>query len=278
MRILVTGANGFIGSKLVKTLCDKNVDVIATDFNSNNIDERATFCMANIFDPNVDWFNFFDKPDICIHLAWRDGFVHNSCNHMGDLSSHFLFLKNLIDSGISKVACLGTMHEVGYWEGVIDENTPCAPLSLYGVSKNALRKSLELYTSQSNCMFQWLRCFYIYGDDKNGNSIFCKIRKASENGISHFPFTSGKNKYDFIHIDDLTEQIAACVLQDNILGIINCCSGKPISLADKVEDYIKENCLNISLDYGAYPDRIYDSPCLYGDNSKIRDIKTNSNY
>lgn len=273
MKILVTGANGYIGSKVVKQLCDLKVDVIATDFSNEHIDTRATFTKANIFEENPNWLEFFGNPDVCLDMAWRDGFVHNSDKHMGDLSGHFNFAKNLIDNGLKQYASMGSMHEVGYWEGAIDENTPCNPLSQYGIAKNALRKSLELYCSQKGCKFQWLRGYYIFGDDAFGNSIFCKIRKAVLEGKDTFPFTTGKNKFDFIHIDDLAKQISLCVIQDHVLGIINCCSGKPVSLAEQIEWYISYNKLPIKLDYGKFPDRPYDSPCIYGDSTKIEEVK-----
>ncbi len=272
MRILVTGANGYIGSHVVKHLCDLNQDVIATDINNNQIDNRATFIKANIFESNSNWFEYFNKPDVCIHLAWRDGFKHNSNAHMHDLSLHYDFITNLIDNGLKHIAVMGTMHEIGYYEGAIDENTPCNPLSQYGIAKNALRKSIELYANEHNCVYQWLRAFYIFSDNDNGNSIFAKIRQAVANGQSEFPFTSGKNKFDFINVEDLAKQISACILQDKIIGIINCCSGNPVSLSDKVEWYIKKYNLNIKLAYGKYPDRPYDSSCIYGNNKKIQRI------
>ena len=178
----------------------------------------------------------------------------------------------MIDGGLKQLAVMGTMHEVGYWEGAIDENTPCKPMSQYGIAKNELRQSLELYALNKSCKFMWLRAYYIYGDDLYGNSIFCKIRQAVKEGKTTFPFTTGKNKYDFIHIDELAKQIAMCSLQDKVLGIINCCSGKPVSLAEQIEWYRAHNKLPISLEYGKYPDRPYDSPCVYGDNEKIRKI------
>lgn len=270
MKILVTGANGYIGSKVVKELCNEGIRVIATDLNSCNIDERAEYIFANIFEARDDWFEFFGRPDVCLHLAWRDGFVHNSDKHMLDLSSHYAFMTNLISHGLTQIACMGSMHEVGYWEGAIDENTPCNPMSHYGVAKNALRKSIALYSEQHNCKWQWLRGYYIFGDDLYGNSIFCKIRQAEKEGKESFPFTTGRNQYDFIHVDELAKQIAACVRQDKITGIINCCSGKPVSLAEQIEWYIACNHLHIKLDYGKYPDRPYDSPCIYGDNTKIK--------
>ena len=272
MKILVTGANGYIGSKVVKKLCDLNHNVIANDFDNTHIDSRAKFMNTDIFESRLNWYEYFDSPDVCLHLAWKDGFVHNSDAHMLYLSNHFKFIKNLVENGLKHFATMGTMHEVGYWEGVIDENTPCNPLSQYGVAKNALRKSLELFFKDKKCTFQWLRAFYIFGDDNFGNSIFCKLRKSAEEGTKLFPFTNGKNKYDFLHIADITDQIVATITQNQINGIINCCSGKPISLAEQIEWYISSNKLQIKLDYGKYPDRPYDSPCVYGDNTKIKEI------
>lgn len=273
MKILVTGANGYIGARVVKKLCDYGVDVIATDFNNANIDNRAKYIQADIFSNNENWFEYFGSPDACLHLAWRDGFVHNSPRHMEDLSNHYKFMCNLIDNGLPQIACMGTMHEVGYHEGAIDENTPCNPLSMYGISKNALRKAIELYANSKNIKFQWLRAYYIFGDDLYGNSIFCKIRQAVRDGKELFPFTTGKNQYDFIHVDELAKQISLCVMQNEVLGIINVCSGKPVSLAEQIEWYISYNKLPIKLDYGKYPDRPYDSPCIYGDNKKIKMIQ-----
>ena len=104
------------------------------------------------------------------------------------------------------------------------------------------------------------------------NSIFAKIRQAALNGQTTFPFTTGKNKYDFIDLDELSMQIAKVITQVEIHGIINCCSGNPVSLAERVERFIRDNTLNIQLEYGAFPDRAYDSPCVYGDISKIKQI------
>ena len=62
------------------------------------------------------------------------------------------------------------------------------------------------------------------------------------------------------------------VLQDKVTGVINCCTGAPESLADRVEGFIRENGLSIALDYGAFPDRPYDSPGVWGDATEIRAV------
>ena len=75
-----------------------------------------------MFGGDADLYRKLGSPDVCIHLAWRDGFRHNSAAHMKDLSSHVTFLNTLIDGGLKDLSVMGTMHEVGYWEGAINED------------------------------------------------------------------------------------------------------------------------------------------------------------
>src|SRR5574344_1742447 len=273
MKVLVTGANGYIGRHVVNCLLIGGIEVIACDIRFDGINKKTKQIECNIFDnPSENTFQALGSPDVLLHMAWRNGFVHNADTQMGDLSGHYNFLTAMINGGLKRLAVMGTMHAIGYWEGAIDENTPCNPLSMYGIAKDALRRSMMLYCKQHDCLLQWLRCYYILGDDRRNNSIFCKILQADERGDKFFPFTSGKNKYDFIEVDKLAELLAKAVVQDKINGIINCCTGKPMSLAERVEQFISNNKLSIKLDYGKFPDRPYDSPCEYGDPTKINEI------
>ena len=273
MKIIVTGAGGYIGRHVVGNLLDLGHSVTTVDVNLEDVDKRAVKKNINIFECNLsDIYQELSQPDVCLHMAWRDGFVHDSVNHMGDLSGHYRFLMAMMEQGLKHVAVMGSMHEVGYWEGMITEDTPCNPLSQYAIAKDSLRRALTLYCKKNNVILQWIRGFYILGDDRRNHSIFTKLMEADEQGKEWFPFTTGKTKYDFIDIEEFAYQIAKTISQQQITGIINCCSGVPISLAERVERFIKDNGLKIKLKYGAFPDRPYDSPCIYGDNTKIRQI------
>lgn len=271
MKVLVTGAGGYIGRHVVKYLLDDNIEAIANDFNDERLDKRAIINTTNIFEVDNP-YKVLGEPDVCIHLAWKDGFVHNSNAHMEYLSDHYKFIDKMLSSGLKQIVVMGSMHEVGYYEGAIDENTPCNPLSLYGIAKDSLRRSSKMLAEKYGALWQWIRAYYIFGDDKYASSIFAKLQQAASEGKKTFPFTTGKNKYDFIHIEKLAEMISQVALQKEVTGVINCCSGKPVSLAEQVEWYIKENKLDIKLEYGVFPDRAYDSPAVWGNSEKIEKI------
>lgn len=275
MKILVTGANGYLGQGVVKCLLDKGVDVIAADFDVKYVDKRATQIACDLFAIDNP-FEFFGQPDAVLHMAWKDGFVHYSDAHIVELPNHYIFLKKMLASGIKKVAVMGSVHEIGFYEGSVDEGTPCNPVTPYGISKNALREITQVMAKQNNAVFQWLRGYYIVGHSEFGSSIFSKITAAEKDGKKEFPFTMGLNQFDFIDYDAFCTQVALTVIQDRITGVINICSGFPERLADRVERFIRDNNFGIKLKYGAFPDRPYDSKAVWGNSRKIEEILSQS--
>lgn len=269
MKILVTGANGYLGQGIVRTLLNGGDEVVAACHSRTDIvDKRARIVQCNLFQIENP-YEYFGKPDIVIHMAWRDGFVHYSDAHIDDLPKHVKFIKRIMDSDVKKIVGMGSMHEVGFFEGSIDENTPCHPESFYGIAKNALRETTKILCKQKGKNFQWLRGYYIVDNSKHGSSIFSKIAIAAEKRETYFPFTLGLNQFDFIDYDIFCKQVAAAVKQDTVNGIINVCSGRPEKLADRVERFIKENGYNIKLRYGEFPDRPYDSKAVWGNSIAI---------
>ena len=272
MRILVTGANGYLGTGVVRQLCDDGVEVVAACHTKVDlVDKRAKIKQCDIFSIDNP-YEYFEKPDILLHMAWRNGFLHNDSSHIKEFPKHYEFIKEMISGGCQQITAMGTMHEVGFFEGSIKEDSPTCPESLYGISKDALRNVVKLMCKNAGITFQWLRGYYIVGNSERGSSIFSKITTAEKNGQKFFPFTLGINQWDFIDYDDFAKQVASAVEQNEINGIINICYGRPEKLADRVERFIRENGYKIKLDYGKFPDRPYDSKAVWGDDWKIQKI------
>lgn len=271
MKIMVTGADGYIANGVIRRLLADGNEVYAIGLAATDIaDPNYTEHVGNIFD--FDFASCDFKPDVLLHLAWRDGFRHNSDAHLEDLPKHYVFIRNALDSGIHRIAVMGTMHEVGYHEGAVDELTVCNPTTPYGVAKNALRQLVGELCRQHGAILQWMRGFYLVSNDGRGASIFAKIVEAERAGKKKFPFTSGKPKYDFLPYEEFCADVAAVVEQDGVDGIINICSGEPVALGEYIENFIKDNGFSLELAYGEYPDRPYDSPAIWGDPSKLRKI------
>lgn len=271
MKILVTGANGYLGQGIIKELLEHGCEVCATDISNDGIDARAQFFKADIFSIDNP-YDFFQKPDALLHLAWKDGFQHDALSHMIELPKHYEFISKLLHSDMEKVCVMGSVHEIGFYEGSVDENTPTNPQCLYGISKNALRQAVEIEAKRNKKNFQWIRGFYIVGNTGRGCSVFSKIVQAEQNGQRNFPFTNGLNQFDFLEYEEFCRQVASTVMQDKILGIINCCSGRPQKLAERVEKFIEDNQFKIKLQYGAFPERMYDSKAIWGNSDKIQNI------
>ncbi len=271
MKIAVTGANGYLGQGIVTALLDGGHEVVAATYTPDPVDARAQQILGDVFVLD-DPFQTLGQPDALLHLAWMDGFVHNSPAHFDHLPGHVRFLEKMAKSGVKLISALGTMHEIGFVEGCIREETPCMPANRYGMAKDALRRVTQLICKENEVAFQWLRGFYIVGTSERGASIFAKIVAAEGRGEKEFPFTSGQNQYDFLDYEDFCAQVAAAATQTKVNGIINICSGRPEKLKDRVERFIADNGFAIRLAYGKFPDRPYDSKAVWGDDSKIRQI------
>lgn len=270
MNVMVTGADGYIGQGVVRRLLAQGCSVHAIGLGNCGI--KAEGLTETVGDAFAYDFEMGELPDVLLHLAWRNGFVHNDIAHLEDLPKHFAFIKAAVEAGVGRIAVMGSMHEVGYHEGAVDAETPCNPTTPYGVSKNALRQLTGEVCRQHGAKMMWLRGFYLVSNDGRGSSIFAKIVDAEREGNKEFPFTSGRNKYDFLPYGEFCDQVVAAVSQSEVDGIINICSGKPVALGEYIESFIAENGYQIKLAYGSYPDRPYDSPAIWGDATKIRSI------
>ena len=276
--MIVTGAGGYVGRHVVSAVADLGYRVVAiVREDRGDVDPRARVIVANVLERGFTLADAVPVTDVAavIHLAWQDGFVHNAPSHMTNLSAHYRFLVGLADAGVARIAALGTMHEVGFWEGAVTSDTPTNPASLYGIAKDALRRATFLSIGD-RAEYVWLRAYYILGDDRRNSSIFAKLLDAADRGDTEFPFTTGKTLYDFIDVAELGRQIAVAATASGVTGVLNTCTGEPESLASRVERFIAENELGLTLQYGAFPDRPYDSSGTWGDATAIKTLMAES--
>ena len=281
MKVLVTGATGFIGSHLINYLLSDGNEVIATSTNKNSAMSHPWFFKVNFKEyqigqlslTNINLFNYFDKPDILIHLAWQGLPNYNEQYHIDEnLFSQYHFLKNLIESGLQNVCIAGTCLEYGLVNGCMNEEQQIIPANNYALAKDSLRKFIALLRDKHNFSFKWVRLFYMYGSGQSQNSLIPQLEKAIQGKHPNFRMSGGEQLRDYLSIEMVVEYLCKISYQREIDGIINCCSGIPISVRKFIEQYIKENNYDINLDLGYYPYPNYEPFAFWGDNNKLQKI------
>lgn len=114
MKVLITGANGYLGQGIVKAVLDKGYSVATVDYRDNYIDDRTEKYCCNFFEIDKP-YGHFGKPDVLLHLAWRDGFVHYSDAHIDDLSKHYRFIR--VIGGMNGKRALMIFNELPEYRG-----------------------------------------------------------------------------------------------------------------------------------------------------------------
>lgn len=278
MKILVTGATGFIGQHVVSTLLAKGQKVIAT---SSNEEKARTFDWYSEVDyvefdyhkESLDYYNYFGKPDALIHLAWNGLPNYNEPFHIEEnLPVNCRFLKNFVKNNIEKLVVSGTCYEYGMQDGCLPESSCTQPVTQYGLAKDTLRKYTEYILKDSTTSFNWVRLFFLYGKGQNPRSLLPQLEKAIADGDEIFNMSMGEQLRDYLPVEKAAQHICKIVMQKDVQGIVNCCSGKPISVRRLVENYISAHDSNISLNLGYYPYPDYEPMAFWGDNTKLEKI------
>lgn len=281
MKVLVTGATGFIGNYVVNALLKKDFQVIATSKNQKKAREYNWYKKVRYVPYNLDrnkknLWQFFQKPDIAIHLAWNGLQNYKDLNHFEIiLFRHYRFLKNLIEGGLTSLTVAGTCLEYGLQTGCLSEEAQVQPITSYGLAKDTLRRFLMQLKLKYKFSFKWLRLFYIYGEGQNQKSLLANLEMALVKKQKEFKMTKGNQIRDYLHVVKLAQYIVEVATQNKTEGIINCCSGNSITLHQLVNNYLKEKHYKIKLNLGFYPYCDYEPMAFWGDNRKLKQILNN---
>ena len=280
--ILVTGATGFIGNYVIKQLLINNeFGIIATSRNKEHALKQDWFNNVkyveyDLNDKKDNLFDYFNKPDLLIHLAWEGLPNYDSEIHIEkNLINHYTFIKSLINDGLKEINCIGTCFEYGLQNGCLSEDLSTIPNTTYGLAKDSLRKFLEDLNKKKIFEYKWIRLFYMYGKGQASNSLLSLVEQSIKNNDAQFNMSQGEQLRDYLPIEDIAKYIIMISLQNKINGIINCASGKPISIRSLVESYLKEKKSHIELNLGYYDYAKYEPIAFWANIKKLNTIKNN---
>ena len=279
-KILVTGATGFIGQYVIGELLGRGYAVIATSAGPERAKrtpwyDRVQYIPFDLsrFDPAVDYYRFFGGPDSLIHLAWEGLPNYKDAFHLEiNYPRHAAFLENLVRHGLGDLTVTGTCLEYGMQEGALGEELAPRPANPYALAKDLLRRRLEEGLPGHPMVFRWIRLFYMYGKGQNPKSLLSQLDKALEEGAPVFNMSGGEQERDYLPVEKVADYIVRIAMQREVTGVINCCSGHPVTVKEFVEDYLRRTHKQILLNPGYYPYPDYEPMRFWGKDSKLKTI------
>ena len=268
--IVVTGAAGFIGKRVVARLAQAGAPVVALDRVpdpggwADGVDYRQQDLDREMPVFKGSW--------ILVHLAWNLDRTHAEAQQ----ESLQTFVRLLGQEGLTGVVGLGSAEEYGELEGRLSENlAPGLKLSAYGQAKHEACKALEAWSRGAGRKAVWLRPFVVYGLGQGGNmAIPYALRCARER--SPGDFSEGLQFRDFVHVDDVAEGIAAATLalpaMKPAFAVCNLGRGEPVRLRDVLERIADQTNSQDLFRFGARPMRPGEPQEQYAETSSAADL------
>ena len=250
IKVLITGATGFVGSKIVKALKDEDIEITAVLRNSSSHDITGSInnfiYSSDIFSESTDWWaNNCNDKDVVIHSAWyaEPGKYLNSIKNLNCLKGSIRLAKGAAKAGVKRFVGIGTCFEYEMSDKPLDIDSNEYPLTLYASSKLSLYYLLKEFFKLKDIKFTWCRLFYLYGDGEDERRFVPYLKNKLKNG-EFAELTSGNQVRDYMDVEDAGKIIARTVLgsQD---GIVNVCSGIPISVREMAEKIAREGIIKV---------------------------------
>lgn len=278
MKIVLTGANGFIGRHVLSLLINEGHYVFAVVRNKESLShfsgQRCQIVEYDISKKNNIINNHLCQADVLIHLAWGGLPDYLSLHHIEtELPTHYQFVKGILKLGIKNVLVAGTCFEYGMQFGPLSEDLESRPVNPYGFAKDTLRKQLQYLQSGYSFNLTWIRLFYIYGEGQSNTALFSQLKTAVQEGRQRFNMSGGEQLRDYMAVEEVARQLVTLAVKQQDLGVVNICSGKAQSVRGIVERWISKNNWNIKLNLGHYPYPEYEPFAFWGDNSKYQSFR-----
>lgn len=273
MKIVVTGASGFIGRHVLAELARRSVTTVATTRNPTKLGDLSRVVQVvalDIAEPQPDTYIRLGAPDVLIHLAWDGLPNYKSLHHFEtELPRQYQFLKGMVEGGLRALVATGSCFEYGMQSGPLSEDTVTCPDNPYGHAKDALRRQLEFLSLVQPFAFTWARLFYMYGEGQPSTSLYSQLKSAVARADQSFDMSGGEQLRDYLPIGEVARLIVELAVRRANAGPVNVCSGKPVSVRSLVEGWLSENAWNIALNLGHYPYPDYEPMAFWGDRRRL---------
>ena len=263
MRLLITGASGFVGAKLLELALADGHEVAATVRPQSPA--RRLLRFAGQYDrlavdlsdrPALTAAVAAFRPDAIIHSAWS-GVANSARFDQTQISENIDAACALIEAGAAAgcAAFIGTGSQGEYGAGsTMQEDALPEPTTLYGAAKVAALGLTRQLAAQAGMRHAWLRLFATYGPDDNDGWLIPSLIAQMLRG-ERPQTTLGTQFWDWLYIDDVARGLLAAATTPDAAGIFNLGSGEPVQVRKAVETIRDLAAPDMELVFGEVPFR-----------------------
>jgi nucleoside-diphosphate-sugar epimerase len=280
MKVLVTGAAGFIGSHFTRRIMHEGDSVFAVTSPGESTErlsgilDRVSVMPVDLRDARgvQDLVSAVD-PDCAVHLAWyvATGKFWMAPENLDCVAMSLTLAQALAHSRCKRFLGIGTGYEYDSDYGFQSEDiTPRRPGSLYGVCKNATREILQAYCQKTAMQFAWARIFHLYGPAEAEARLVPAVILALLKG-QVAKCTHGEQIRDYLHVEDVVSALWA-IAKSDFCGPVNVGSGQPVKLRQMVETIARYLNREENLALGALPADPREAPLLVADVRRLANV------
>lgn len=277
-RVLVTGAEGFLGRHVVAALASRGCEVHAL---KRNAGESVHAQRGVVVWHTIDLLDAAAvasglasiRPQGLVHLAWETtpgDYWNSPANETWKDASLELF-HDFARVGGTRIVVAGTSAEYAWGsDTVLDERrSPLRPTTLYGSMKNLLRERLEQWAPQAGIRWAWGRVFNIFGPYERPVRLVPKTIRSLLAG-ERVPFDSGRLVRDFLPVADAADAFAA-LYASSFSGAVNIASGEGVSIRELLTSIADSMNRGHLLAFGSQADRAGEPPFVVGATEVLRE-------
>lgn len=273
--VLVTGATGFIGGHVVRALLARGIPVTAVYRNEEKARAQDWFGRVRPLCVELGAATAADLDHMAghgriLHLAWAHLNNFKGEAHLSEvLPQHEAFLRALLARGARHLLMAGTCLEYGLQEGPLAEALPTRPITAYGQAKDQLRQTLEPLCREVGAAFTWARLFYLHGPGQSEKSLLSQLDRAIKTGAPEFNMSGGQQLRDYLPVQGAADILVRLALSARGFGVLNCSSGRPVSVLELVQGHLRQRGASVQLNLGHYPYPDYEPMAFWGDTTKL---------